>query len=652
MTLAQNTLSLDIDSIVSCRGRDWRVTHIPASDHVLAEDLETGSRDRLTIQEILDGASPSPDVPQTEAVERPDLSDFTEEQWAEATRRYKIIESLADKEDLSRSDVAAMAKRSGTSTSTLYRWLGNYRTTRQISALIPARRGPKKGTKRLDPNAELVIRNVIEDNFLTKQRRKASTAIVEIHKRCRSAGITPPPESTIRRRFAEIPAAAMLRRRGHNEEAANRFRPIIGHFPGADQPLAVVQMDHTKLDVIVVDDTTRRPLGRPYITVALDVYSRMVLGFYVSMEAAGALAAGLCLTMAILPKDRILSDLGIPGKWPAYGLMRSVHLDNAKEFRGNVLKRAFDEYAIDLKLRPAKTPHFGGHIERFMGRLANLMHTLPGTTFSSPSKRKGYDAEKEATLTLGEVERFITEFIVNVYHRDFHDGIQMAPIDRWTSAIAGDDLTPGIGLPKIPTDARKLAIDFLPFEERTIQKYGLVIEGIHYYHEVLSPLIGSRDPVTGKPRKYVVRYDPRDMSQVYLSDPDTASTHPIPYRDTSRPKASLWSIRQATAEARRRGLANVDEDAIFAALDRQDALVAEAAATTKDVRKTFQRRVTTNGPAVPRPVGRAPAGHPARPIHPAPPPAVKDDLDSLFATPAAPFDDIAVSKPRNEGADE
>ena len=644
MTLARQTLSLDIGSIVSCRGRDWRVTHVPGPDHVLAQEVETGSRDRLTVQEILDEASSPPDIRQTEVAERPDLSEFTDEQWAEATRRYKIIETLVDKEGLSRSDVTETAKRSGNSASTLYRWIGDYRTTRQISALIPARRGPKKGTRRLDPNAEIVIRTVIEDTLLTKQRRKASTAIVEIRKRCRSAGIAPPPESTIRRRFAEIPAAAMLRRRGQKEEAANRFRPIIGHFPGADRPLAVVQMDHTKLDVIVVDDTTRRPLGRPYITVALDVYSRMVLGFYVSMEAAGAMAAGLCLTMAILPKDRFLSDLGVPGKWPAYGLMRSVHLDNAKEFRGNVLKRAFDEYAIDLKLRPAKTPHFGGHIERFMGRLADLMHTLPGTTFSSPSKRKGYDAENEATLTLGEVERFITEFIVNVYHCEFHEGIRMTPIDRWSSAIAGDDLMPGMGLPRIPADARKLAIDFLPFEERTIQKYGLVIEGIHYYHEVLSPLIGSRDPATGRPRKYVVRYDPRDMSQVYLSDPDTASTHPIPYRDTSRPKASLWSIRQATAEARRRGLATVDEDAIFAALDRQDALVAEAAATTKDVRKTFQRRVTTNGPAIARTVKQGPTGHPARPIHPAPAPVEEYDLASLFSKPAVPFDDIEVQK--------
>lgn len=643
MRNALRTLSLDIGSTFPCRGREWRVTHVPGSDHVFAEDLETGHRDRLTVEEILGGADPSSTdhARMPEEVERPDLSGFGEPEWAEAQRRFKIIEKLVDDPEPSRAACDAHAKSHGVSTSTLYRWLADYRATRQISALVPQRRGPKKGTRRIDENAELVMRSVFEDKFLTKQRHSAADVVVEVHRQCRRAGIAPPTESTIRRRLSEIPTATMMRRRGHREMADSKFRRIMGQFPGADQPLAVVQMDHTKLDIIVVDDLTRRPLGRPTITVALDVYSRMVVGFHVSMEAAGAMAAGLCLTMAILPKDRFLSDHGVTGKWPAFGLMRSVHLDNAKEFRGNVLRRAFDEYGIDLKLRPAKTPHFGGHIERFMGRLADLMHRLPGTTFASPAKRKGYDAEKEAVLTLGEVERYILEFIVNTYHLDYHDGIMMTPMHRWTTAIAGDDFTPGTGIPKVPADTRKLAIDFLPFEERSIQTYGIVIEGIHYYHEVLRPLIGTRDAATGKPRRYVVRYDPRDMSVVHLFDPETGSTHPIPYRDTSRPKASLWSIRQATAEARRRGLATVDEAAIFAALERQDAIVTEAAASTKEARRTVQRRTAGTNPARPAP---QPAAALPKPSPEATQKGCGDDLASLFSRPAVAFDDIVVAK--------
>ena len=52
-------------------------------------------------------------------------------------------------------------------------------------------------------------------------------------------------------------------------------------FDSAQRPLDLVQIDHTKLDIIVVDDEQRLPIGRPWITLAIDVYSRMVTGFYI-----------------------------------------------------------------------------------------------------------------------------------------------------------------------------------------------------------------------------------------------------------------------------------------------------------------------------------------------------------------------------------
>jgi putative transposase len=44
-------------------------------------------------------------------------------------------------------------------------------------------------------------------------------------------------------------------------------------------PLEVVQIDHTLVDVVVVDELERLPLGRPWLTLAIDVASRMVNGF-------------------------------------------------------------------------------------------------------------------------------------------------------------------------------------------------------------------------------------------------------------------------------------------------------------------------------------------------------------------------------------
>ncbi len=62
-------------------------------------------------------------------------------------------------------------------------------------------------------------------------------------------------------------------------------------------------MDHTKADVFVVDEETRQPLGRPWLTLAMDVCSRMVTGFYLTMEAPSRLSTSLCLLHSVFDKS-------------------------------------------------------------------------------------------------------------------------------------------------------------------------------------------------------------------------------------------------------------------------------------------------------------------------------------------------------------
>ena len=99
--------------------------------------------------------------------------------------------------------------------------------------------------------------------------------------------------------------------------------------------------------------------------------------------------------------------------------MKTIHLDNAKEFRGKMLKRACEEHGIDLAWRPVATPHYGGHIERLLGTLLREIHSLPGTTFSNPRERGEYDSDAKAAMTLAELEKWLATYIVEVYHSVF-----------------------------------------------------------------------------------------------------------------------------------------------------------------------------------------------------------------------------------------
>jgi putative transposase len=393
----------------------------------------------------------------------------------------------------------------------------------------------------------------------------------------------------VRNRIKSIPDSVKLRRRGRIDEARDRYAPIKDKFPGADFPLAVTQIDHTPADVIVVDEEHRLPIGRPTLTLQIDVKTRVVTGIAVLLEAPSAISVGMCVSNSMLPKDEYLESLGVEGEWPVWGCPAVLHADNAREFRGKMLRQACENYGIDLQLRPVKVPHYGGHIERLMGTAANELRKLPGATFSNPKQRRGYKSEKEAALTLRELEQQLVDFIVNVYHKRTHSELGMSPLRRWELDLLGEDGGPPPGLPSVPGDPERLKIDFLPYDLRTVQRYGIVLGKVNYYHECLVPWINSADPDQPKlKRKFVVRYDPRDISKIWFLDPESNLYYPVPYRDMSHPAISIWELRTAREEARKAG-GEVDEAAIFDAVERMRARSETAVAKTRQARRDRHR---------------------------------------------------------------
>ncbi|OLF39702.1 transposase, partial [Psychrobacter sp. Rd 27.2] len=224
--------------------------------------------------------------------------------------------------------------------------------------------------------------------------------IREVFKRCYKLDIDKPSKKAIRTRIKRISEKALLRGRGYREKAKNKFTPKAGKFPDADYPLSVIQIDHTPVDIILVDDRYRKPIGRPFITLAIDVYSRMVTGYYISLDAPSVTSVGMCLSRSILPKTDILLEFGLTNAtWDVFGFPRKIHVDNGSDFRAESLRKSCAFHGIDIEFRPVARPEFGGHIERLIGNLMEKIHGLPGTTFSNVNQKDDYDSEKNASLT-------------------------------------------------------------------------------------------------------------------------------------------------------------------------------------------------------------------------------------------------------------
>lgn len=618
-----------------CGSGTYRITHEIDLDSVLGVDVATGERKRLHVHEIEAVVDEAAGDSETAKAGKTALGkargDYTDAQWSEAQRRYGFIKPLVDHSLPSKEQIAEIAARAGVSVSTIYRWRSAFSHSEHVSALVPGQDGRPVGTRLITPEHEEIIRASIEDRFLQKQKFKPSDVVTLVNERCKAAGLKPPAAGTVRDRIAELHPALVLRRRGERAKARDAYDPIRGKFPGADVPLAVVQIDHTLLDMIAVEETTRKAMGRPWLTLAIDVYSRMVVGLYLSMERPNANAVGLCLTMAMLPKDAYLRRLSVPGSWPVWGTMGKLLCENAKEFRGKMLSRACREWGIDPEFRPVKLPHYGGHIERLMGTVANEIRTFDGATFSNPQERGSYDSEGTASLTLEEIERYLVDFFVTGYHERFHHGIDGSPKERWRVGIQGDGTKPGTGLPALITDTQRLRLDFTPAEERTIQEYGVALDHVHYYDDVMRRWINRPNPKPHTPGgKFLFRRDPRDVSRIWFWEPLIERYFPIPYRNVSRPAVSLWEIRAAKAELIKDGRAKIDERTLMEGVIRRRSLANDAREKTKAARREHHRatRLAAKAP-VDTSVDAA--------VTPPPAPARSTPVDDIFAEPPPVF---------------
>ena len=192
--------------------------------------------------------------------------------------------------------------------------------------------------------------------------------------------------------------------------------PTPGEYTAA-RPLEIVQIDHTQVDIIVVDEQSRKEIGRPWITLAVDVLTRMVTGFYLALEPPSVASIGLCLLHAVYDKASWVAERDIDAPWPVSGLPGALHADNGSDFRSRAFVRACRNQGIEVVWRLPGKPHFGGDIERLIGTQMGAVHLLPGTTFSNPGERGSYRSSKAARMTLRELERWIGWEIAGHYHQ-------------------------------------------------------------------------------------------------------------------------------------------------------------------------------------------------------------------------------------------
>ncbi|WP_187144482.1 integrase catalytic domain-containing protein [Microvirga massiliensis] len=302
----------------------------------------------------------------------------------------------------------------------------------------------------------------------------------------------------------------------HGKREADFLMKAVRSGPPCDLPLDEAEVDHTQLDLIVVDERGR-VLGRPWLTVIMDRYSRMILGFSLTFTPPSWVSVMEALRIAVRRKKDLLKavcdavgrDVGFEFDWPCYGSPLRLFCDNGPEFRSASMRAT--EAALNMQIvdLPRASGWLKGRLERWFRTLnQRLIHRAPGTTKSNPRARRNYRSEKEAVLTLADANWVIAKWIVDIYHTEVHSGTGEAPIKRWVRGMEE------VGERPAPADEIMVPLTGLVVPAK-LRTDGIRFETLRWNSNAFSALrnrLGGASDVT-------VRIDPYDLGTAYVLDP-------------------------------------------------------------------------------------------------------------------------------------
>ena len=318
-------------------------------------------------------------------------------------------------------------------------------------------------------------------------------------------------------------------------------------------PLQYVFADHYKLDVLHVDDDFREPMGRLWLTVLIDAFSRAVLGMYLGYEDPCIESIQGALRHAIWPKSD-LSRFGIEQAWATFGVPQRLFLDNAWAHLSYSLESLTSALAshdqrtrMELVFRPPYKARYGGLIERLFGNFAGqLRERLPGALLPMP-QRATHDASKNACLLYRDIERILHQLMVDYLHTP-HSALGMqTPHERW---IAGLRLAAPI--PPVLTPELERSFWRLYPHTRVANAHGISLFGMHFWNPALGALPGLDS--RAQKRAFHVRYDPLDLSRLAVFEQGAwlgdVYSRELRLPDGSHEAVSLWELQLAKEWAR------------------------------------------------------------------------------------------------------
>ena len=425
------------------------------------------------------------------------LNEASEKDFRKANRRAAIVCSYLKAEPLPQDSV---------NQRTLRFFVAQYKKAKEAYGcgyvgLLP--RDHRKGNRnRKLPEAtyQLTVDFIEREYEAIKQKTKYGVYSALLLA-CQERSVTPPSYKTFIKLIRQRPRYEQtLKRQG--KRAAYRYEPFYWELEQTtprhgDRPFEIGHIDHTELDIELRCSQTGRNLGRPWLSLLTDAFSRRELAVYLTYDSPSYRSVMMVLRECVRRHGRLPQILVV---------------DGGPEFRSTYFETLLARYECTQKVRPPARARFGSVCERLFGTVnTQLIHNLIGNTQLMRNVRQvtqSVNPRNLAVWTLESLSKRICEWAYDVYEMTEHPALGQSPREAFQVGLAQGGFRPHRLIP-YDDDFRVLTLPTTSKGTATVfPGRGIKMRGLYYWCD------SFRDPAIER-SVVPVRYDPWDAGTAY-----------------------------------------------------------------------------------------------------------------------------------------
>jgi putative transposase len=440
------------------------------------------------------------------------------------------------------------------SPSTVWRWLVRYESAGGDFSSLISGNASRKRTRRLDDSIYEYIKSMVKKYFFVRNGESATSVVRRINgaiadDRLPENLVVPSgaiSASTVRRVISEVSPFDQDRIRHGPAYASAKWRHAIGGIY-VSRPMQRVEMDHTVLDLYVIDEKRGIPLGRPMLTILVDAYSGYILSLYVSFEGPSVARIAQTTKIALSPKDDLTARCNLTQRWLTPGLWETLVLDNGLEFHSRFMRSLSLELCFDIEFCPVRKPWFKAVVERHMLEMARIM-PIPGRPEKILGIKNRVDPKVEACVTFSDLCQCLVKWVVDVYPVTINERKLARPLDL---LVEGMEKMPP---PAYVDNTRSLDVIGGIAKQVRVSHTGIEMLYLTYRSRELADMAKDVAPSF----KADIKVNPDDLGAIWVQHPQEKTWIHVPATNQAY-AAGLNSFQHKMIRSRAKGKLHADD---------------------------------------------------------------------------------------------